>query len=220
MNALRLIFFEVFIQTPTAIITLVRELGVLRALAVAWHFAMVSFYYNPFKILLKTRLAEHERFSRRQLKPVLLLERALELHGVPAERRIAILGKVIAAAGTKFAALNAVIPNHAAWQTMPSAKRHGHIRKLLARFGSPEAEIVDASDDAMAFHITACYFVRQLNALGKPELAGLFCDADDDFFASSNLPIAFERPHTIARGHAHCDFRFRYVDKESATHND
>ncbi len=59
-----------------------------------------------------------------------------------------------------------------------------------------------------AFNITRCYYLNTLTVLGAPELTACFCKTDDVMAELFPAWIRFERPHTLGRGDALCDFAY------------
>ena len=71
-------------------------------------------------------------------------------------------------------------------------------------------EVVEESDDAVAYDIKQCIFATLCPAYGVPELGPIFCHVDD--IVLGELPGAvFEREGTLCLGSDRCDFRFRRV---------
>ena len=75
--------------------------------------------------------------------------------------------------------------------------------------GALETEVVEASDDVVAFNVTRCRYAEMYRALGLETLGTtLSCNRDASLIEGFNPKVRFTRTHTIMEGADHCDFRF------------
>lgn len=71
-------------------------------------------------------------------------------------------------------------------------------------------EIVEHTDDRLAFDVTRCRYAEMYRALGIPELGEvLSCNRDAALIEGFNPRITLTRTQTIMRGAPCCDFRYR-----------
>lgn len=78
-----------------------------------------------------------------------------------------------------------------------------------------EIDVIDQSDDKLAFNVTGCRYAQMYKALGIPELgAVLSCNRDFAFAEGFNRNAKLTRTQTILSGAPHCDFRFDFSAKE------
>lgn len=169
---------------------------------------------DPFAALGRSA-GPRETFTRRQLKPVLILHDVLRQDlGLPASRALAILGRLVAETGSAFIASNLALPARDQWEKLAPAERRGFARGVLDRFLNAEAELVDAPDATFGFDVRACHFVSLTRRLGVPDLAALFCQADSVFFGRPGSPVRLSRSATIATGGQTCPFRFHWAEDE------
>jgi hypothetical protein len=85
----------------------------------------------------------------------------------------------------------------------------------MDRKGSPRfnrREVLRQDDQICHFIITRCVFSDFFTAVGTPELTGLFCEVDRQFFPEAFPGLRFHRggswQNTIACGRDHCEFVF------------
>jgi hypothetical protein len=83
----------------------------------------------------------------------------------------------------------------------------------LATFAREDAldySVIEQSQDAFAFDVTACRYAEFYKQLGEPELGFLLvCSADFDMAEGLGPDIKFARTQTIMQGASHCDFRYK-----------
>jgi len=72
-------------------------------------------------------------------------------------------------------------------------------------------EYLENSPQCIAFNITHCYYQEVLTRLGRPELTGVFCRADDAMAEHFPPQVRFERSTTIGKGGELCDFCYRLL---------
>ena len=79
-----------------------------------------------------------------------------------------------------------------------------------ARDDALEYRVIEQSQDAFAFDVTACRYAEFYKELGEPELGFmLVCSADFDMADGFGPDIGFTRTQTIMQGASHCDFRYK-----------
>ncbi|HEY69185.1 MAG TPA: L-2-amino-thiazoline-4-carboxylic acid hydrolase [Anaerolineae bacterium] len=65
------------------------------------------------------------------------------------------------------------------------------------------------------YEVRNCFFHRFYSQADTPELAQLFCEVDDAFFAAAFPGYRFHRgesmQNTVAHGREHCDFIFEQI---------
>lgn len=76
--------------------------------------------------------------------------------------------------------------------------------------GALETEMVELSEDRLAFNVTRCKYAELYRALGLQELgATLSCNRDGALMEGFNPNVEFRRTQTIMQGATHCDFDYR-----------
>jgi hypothetical protein len=84
-----------------------------------------------------------------------------------------------------------------------------------ARDDALEYQVVERSEDAFAFDVTACRYAEFYHALGEPELGFLLvCSSDFDLAEGFGSDVTLTRKQTIMEGASHCDFRYRRLKAE------
>ncbi|MCO4762719.1 MAG: L-2-amino-thiazoline-4-carboxylic acid hydrolase [Myxococcales bacterium] len=215
MNKLSLLLFDLRHGFPTALRVLSDELGWAQTVRVLAVFLLAGLR-DPYRSLGRYELSERERFTRHQLRPVLLLDDVLGRR-FSAEETRRVLGRIVAESGARFVRHNVRHPEPAQWQAMSEPEQLDFAGKILARFGNAESEAVVAPDADFAFDVTKCHFVELTSKLERPQLATLFCAADSHFYADPSVPISLERTQTLALGAQRCTFRFRFQDGEAGS---
>jgi len=82
--------------------------------------------------------------------------------------------------------------------------------ETAARDDALEYRVIEQSQDAFAFDVTACRYAEFYKELGEPELGFLLvCSADFDIAEGFGPDIGFTRTQTIMQGASHCDFRYK-----------
>lgn len=77
-------------------------------------------------------------------------------------------------------------------------------------------EVIEQSDEHLAFDVTRCRYAEMYNALGIPELGGvLSCNRDAALIEGFNPDIALIRTQTIMQGASCCDFRYQRRTSEA-----
>jgi hypothetical protein len=79
-----------------------------------------------------------------------------------------------------------------------------------AREGALDYTVIEQSDDAFAFDVTACRYAEFYKELGEPELGFLLVCSADFWTAEGVGPdIKLTRTQTVMQGATHCDFRYK-----------
>jgi hypothetical protein len=79
-----------------------------------------------------------------------------------------------------------------------------------ARDDALDYRVIEQSQDAFAFDVTACRYAEFYKQLGQPELGFLLvCSADFDMAEGFGPDIKLARTQTIMQGASHCDFRYK-----------
>jgi hypothetical protein len=83
-----------------------------------------------------------------------------------------------------------------------------------ARDDALDYTIIEQSQDAFAFDVTACRYAEFYKALNEPELGFLLvCSADFDTAEGFGPDIQLTRTQTIMQGASHCDFRYKRLQE-------
>jgi len=76
--------------------------------------------------------------------------------------------------------------------------------------GALETEMVELSEERLAFNVTRCKYAELYRSLGLAELgATLSCNRDGALMEGFNPSVEFRRTQTIMGGATHCDFDYR-----------
>ncbi len=146
-----------------------------------------------------------DRLSRIEIGDAVLLYRALRRR-MPQEQARDVLREVIHAGA--FISFDYLLSPMAPEDLggLGESERAALVRENLDRFPNADAHIEEAASGRVAFTVTHCRFPALLAQLGHPELAPLFCGADEAYF-EERLGVRFSRPQTIAQGADTCPFR-------------
>lgn len=200
--------FDVSESAPAALAVLRRALGLGATVRVVAHLARRGIFADPLRALGPPEGLD-EALTRQQLRAVLLLDDALRVDlGLETERARALLREVVLASGALFLARfqPSIAPED--WTGATPAERETFARRLVSRLFNARVDRVEAWSDALIFDVGACRFVKILSALGRPELAPLFCEVDSAFVSRTGSRLTLERASTLAHGAPRCDFRF------------
>ena len=187
-----------------------RRLGARAVLRLAATLARLELRGDPLA-KLGPPLDQREALTRAQLRPVLLLDEALAARGHEPAARLELLRAVVGESGAAFLGHELRGWTRARFEALDGAGREQTLRGLLARFFNMHAEPVEEEGHALGFDVSACLFAQLTRRLGRPELASLFCAADEVFFARPESPLRLTRPETLAEGHARCAFRLDFA---------
>ncbi len=81
--------------------------------------------------------------------------------------------------------------------------------------GALEVEMVEETDEAVAYHVVRCRYAEMYREMGLGEIGHLLsCGRDGTFCKGFNPRIELERNQTIMAGASHCDFRYTMPDQE------
>lgn len=207
---LALHLFDLRAGNPTAVRVLVRHLGpsrTVRALACLLRRKLLR--RDPLRVLPPAE-GERDRLSRHQFAPVVMLDDVLrrDLHLDTADAGH-LLAEVVAETGARFLASTVVLPAAADWARLRPAEREAFARGVVDSFFNATVERISAEPGRLDFDVCRCRFVELAAAVGRPELAALFCAADSCYFDRPDSPVVLERSATLASGGAACGFRFR-----------
>ncbi len=152
----------------------------------------------------------NERQSRRQMAPAVQLYQALRAR-LGQERALALTREVVVAATLQF--LDAVLPrfDRAAYKAMGD-QREAYLQEVTEPFHNATREFMDVSEERFEMRVTACHLHGLSVRLGMPELAGVFCAGDLDYFSDPSRPVALQREATLAEDGQPCRFVFRWKD--------
>ncbi len=103
------------------------------------------------------------------------------------------------------------------WRTKNEANLGKAMGPALATFAADNAveyRVIEQSQDAFAFDVTACRYAEFYRELGEPELGFLLvCSTDFDMAKGFGADVGFTRTQTIMQGASHCDFRYKRLDR-------
>jgi hypothetical protein len=69
-------------------------------------------------------------------------------------------------------------------------------------------ELLEDSEECLAFSNHHCIYLDVLSAYGAPELTALYCKLDDLMFQALPPTIVWRHSRTLARGDDECEFRW------------
>lgn len=76
--------------------------------------------------------------------------------------------------------------------------------------GGLDIQVLDQTDDRLAFNVTRCRYAEFYKDLGRPDLGSrIHCSRDHAMVAGFNDGLELARSQTIMEGGSCCDFRFR-----------
>jgi hypothetical protein len=79
--------------------------------------------------------------------------------------------------------------------------------------GGMDIQVLDQTDDRLAFNVTRCRYAEFFKELGLTDLGALIhCSRDHAMVAGFNDDLELTRSQTIMQGGSCCDFRFRRKD--------
>ncbi len=184
-----------------AIQALAGELGYRRALQ--W-LGEAQLGPDPLASLPKATTAA-ERGTHAQLGPALRVYLHLRAK-VGAAEALRLTRVVVVGAGKAFLARRVSGLDPARWRALSEGSRRETLVRLGAGFPNAVIEVDQVEEAHFSFQITACRFVELCHTLEVPELAPVFCAADEALFAEG--PVRLERPRLLSSGDAHCAFEF------------
>ena len=85
----------------------------------------------------------------------------------------------------------------------------------MSRFPNVTDADVVATEKTMDVTFSYCRLAEGARAIGRPELASLFCSADAAFYNGTANRPTLTRPQTIAGGGTACHFQFRWTEAAS-----
>ncbi|KAA3611472.1 MAG: hypothetical protein DWQ01_05110 [Planctomycetota bacterium] len=157
--------------------------------------------------------SEQEKLSRRQFRPVPILEDVLKFDLKCEPNKIErILGEIVAESGARFLAWNFPPVSAEEWQNKSDFQRMELGEKALSAFFNAETEDVSTDSASFAFKVHRCRFVELAQAIERPHLSSLFCQADSRFFQDPTNPYELQRPEMLASGDASCKFHILFQE--------
>ena len=214
MTPLQLVWFDLTQGIPVSLGVLRRELGFWSTLRVLHHFIWRQVTHRPFASLERAApISPAERFTRRQLAPVLHLDEVLHnTLGLDQQRVMMLLARVVGATGARFIRHAVGVPSPDVWQRMSATQRRAVAATSLDQFLNAEILTIEEPGVSFAFNVTHCHFVKLCGELNRPALANLFCGADEVLFGDARFGVELRRESTLAAGDETCTFRFHWDD--------
>lgn len=91
----------------------------------------------------------------------------------------------------------------------PTLTEFGAALDAWKQDGAMELDLLEQTDERLAFNVTRCRYAEMYQALGVPELGELLsCNRDAALIEGFNESVAFTRTQTIMQGAPVCDFRY------------
>ncbi|MBL90458.1 MAG: hypothetical protein CMH56_01410 [Myxococcales bacterium] len=210
--------FDLKHSFPLAARILKEELGVFGMLHCFLCFGWRQLWQKPFAALQRQNpISPAEALTRHQLEPVLILDAVLGLDlKLSQERTRSVLKRIVGESGARFIQFAVKNPPPEAWHQKSVSAKNEFAQKGLQQFFNAEAEVVSAPNAHFAFDVKACHFVGLARELGRPDLAPLFCGADETLFNRPELKVLMTREETLAQGHDRCAFRFQWDESETS----
>ncbi|MFK7847726.1 MAG: L-2-amino-thiazoline-4-carboxylic acid hydrolase [Rhodothermales bacterium] len=79
-----------------------------------------------------------------------------------------------------------------------------------------EIDILEQSETTLHFNVNRCRYAEMYNTLGIPELGAILsCNRDFALIEGFNSDADLTRTQTIMGGASHCNFRYKFPDKEN-----
>ncbi|MFO0642304.1 MAG: L-2-amino-thiazoline-4-carboxylic acid hydrolase [Polyangiaceae bacterium] len=181
---------------PAALVVLVRELGLFRALAVGLEVGARMAAGEPFS-RLGPPATPKERAARAQIAPAIVLFAVLRR--VRGRDALRITREVVLAAGAAF--MGRVVGPLAQATSLDEVS----LARTTSRFPNAKFSGFEVSADRVAFTARDCLFPSLTREAGAPELAPFFCEVDAKAF--QDLNVRLDRPRTIATGASDCHFQ-------------
>ncbi len=218
MNAFQLTFFELTQSFPLSAKILHKNLGLLLTIKVFVLFAIRKLTFRPFNTLNnKQPLNRAEALTRHQLLPVLLLDSIFTKNlKLSPKQSLSILKEIVGESGALFIQFAVKNPKPSTWHQMDLEQKNLFASNGLKQFFNAEMQIVKDANASFGFDVSLCHFVALTNQLGRPDLAPLFCGADEVLFDRPELQIEMHRKETLAQGHSKCAFRFNWDKPDNA----
>lgn len=81
--------------------------------------------------------------------------------------------------------------------------------------GALEVEMLKEAEDEVHYNVTRCKYSEMYKAMGLAEIGHILsCGRDGTFCTGYNPKIKLTRTQTIMQGADHCDFRYRWQERE------
>lgn len=195
-----------------ALRALARRLGWRRALALGVRLTLGQARGRPFRALPRAT-NDDERKSRAQIGPAILLYRALQADGMPRLKALELCREVVLAAGVAFLARTVGPLRQAELAALDDAGRRAFAEARGRRFFNATVRWDRVTPQEVRFTVTSCRFPALCEAASAPELAPLFCEADEAYFGQVERRVQLTRPHTLAEGGPDCPFMLRWEEE-------
>ena len=214
-NFFSLLIFNILIGHSTALKTLLRELGWRRALKVISRVSVQTVRNNPFKALnAKNKdISWQEKNSQRQILPALHLYDALLVSGFDGDEALKIVEKVVFSVARRYLRFTVPVIDDAALAQHSQQDRVNVFAKLVSRFDNVIGKLTNDGNDRFDLTVNQCYFSQYSHQLGYPQLASVFCKADQEYFDQFQPCVDLVRTKTLAQDGKACDFSFRIIAK-------
>ena len=90
--------------------------------------------------------------------------------------------------------------------------------KLLERWTANDAlriEVLDQDDERFDFNVVRCRYSEMYREMGLGDLGALLsCNRDGAFCEGYDARLELTRPQTIMSGASHCNFRYRWRERD------
>ena len=100
------------------------------------------------------------------------------------------------------------------YREIPAEARETILSRTLDKFPNATIDSKTIEADRFEFHVGRCEFVELAKAIGRPEMAQLFCSGDALYFERHLPETRFDRPQMLSEGGAYCDFRIRWSEDQ------
>lgn len=191
---------------------LLRELGILTALRVGRAIRSRQRRGEPFADLAPPD-GEHERLSREQIGPAILLYTELRQR-IGQEEALRITEEIVIEAACVFLRESIGPLRRADLEQLDEAGQETFVKERGERFFNATVDWQEIGGERVRFTVTHCRFPPLCAATGVPELAPVFCKGDARFFGSIEPDVTLLRPHTIAEGASTCPFTLQWAERK------
>ncbi len=187
-----------------------KEFGWVDGISIILRLKYQEIFDNPFQeINKKKKPSRNQKLSQRQMGPMVIFYKILRDDGYSQEKTLEICGRLGKEVAVKFLEFNVPPIDKDRWKYESRSKKEAALKKLTKRFFNMEGKSDLIADDEFVIDVQVCHFAAYAEALGVPELGGVFCAADQYFFEKVQHDILFSRTQTLAIEKRPCDFRFK-----------
>ena len=89
------------------------------------------------------------------------------------------------------------------------------LRPLWRMNGALEIDIIEETPERLSYNVTRCRYAEMYKEMGLGEIGHLLsCQRDGTFCEGYDRRLELTRTQTIMQGATHCDFRYRWREKE------